>query len=238
MVRSRRGLELAELDRTFTLLGADFFSMLLMPRLSREVSWHAPNVRLRLLDSALGDVARLLQKGGIDMALERPLEVPDWISSRLLFKSPFVLIASSGNQAVAALPENEAMPMETFCALPHALRSIDGSMSGMVDNALAATGLRRRVTLALPHFQAVALAVSSGQHIAAVPSQFAAAVRHELKLRVFAPPLDIPVPDVRLYWHARHDQDAAHRWMREKVMETVEELGWGSMPRKQADEPA
>lgn len=81
MIRSVRGLELTELDRTYTLLGADFFSMLLMPQLARKVHEQAPNVRLRLLDSARGDVARLLQENAVDMALERPLELPDWLSS-------------------------------------------------------------------------------------------------------------------------------------------------------------
>jgi len=226
MVDSRRPLVLGELDRTFTLMGADFFSMLLMPALARRVSGQAPKVRLRIIDSARGDVVRLLQESGVDIALERPLDVPDWISDTLLFKSPFALIAAAGNPDVAGIADGAVLPMETFCRLPHAIRSIDGSMSGMVDAALEASGRRRHVTLALPQFQAVALAVASGPYIAAVPLQFARAVHRELRLRLFRPPVDVPVPDVRLYWHSRHEQDAAHRWMRDEIMATVRELGW------------
>jgi DNA-binding transcriptional LysR family regulator len=226
MVRTVRGLELQELSRTFSLLGADFFSMLLMPHLASRIYPQAPKVKMRLLDSARGDVARLLQDNAVDMALERPLDMPEWISTALLFRSPFVIIASSKNALLGDVPEGTMMPLELFSKLPHALRSIDGALSGMVDDALAALGLSRSVTLALPHFQGVALAVAAGMHIAAVPVQFADAVKAQLGLRSFLPPIDVPVPDVNLYWHSRYDNDLAHRWMRDQILESVRELGF------------
>lgn len=140
-----------------------------------------------------------------------------------------MLIAAESNPVVAEIADGAMLPMETFCLLPHAIRSIDGSMSGAVDAALEASGRRRRVALALPQFHAVALAVASGPYIAAVPLQFATAVRRDLKLRLFRPPLDVPVPDVRLYWHSRHEQDAVHRWMRGTIVNAVQDLGWPDM---------
>jgi DNA-binding transcriptional LysR family regulator len=225
MLQAGRSIDLSRLERTFTLMGADFFSTLFMPALARRVAVQAPGVRLRLLDSARGDVARLLADDAIDMALERPLDVPDWVSSVTLFHSPFVLIAAADNSALAALEEGQTMPLEVFCALPHALRSIDGTMSGMVDQALAATGRRRQVMLALPHFHAVALAVAASDHIAAIPVQFARAVREMMGLRIFETPFPVPPPEIKLYWHARHDGDAAHQWLRHVVVATCQELG-------------
>ena len=127
---------------------------------------------------------------------------------------------------LADVAEGSVMPLGLFSTLPHALRSIDGSLSGMVDDALAALGLSRSVTLALPHFQGVALAVAAGMHIAAVPLQFANAVKADLGLRTFIPPIDVPVPDVNLYWHSRYDDDLAHKWMRQQILESVRELGF------------
>ncbi|WP_431323603.1 LysR family transcriptional regulator [Rhizobium sp. YTU87027] len=226
MVRTVRGLELTELKRIFTLIGADFFSTLLMPHLAHKIYAQAPLVKMRLLDSARGDVARLLQDNAVDMALERPLEMPDWISKQLLFRSPFVIIASARNPALDGVSERTAMPLTVFSSLPHAIRSIDGTLSGMVDEALASHGLSRNVSLALPHFHAVALAVAQSTHIAAVPVQFANAVGENLGLRCFVPPIDVPVPDVNLYWHCRYDEDLAHRWMRSQILEATEELNF------------
>lgn len=223
-----RRFDPAALERTFTLMGADFFSLLLMPHLSQRVSTAAPQVALRFLDSARGDVSRLLQDDAIDAALERPLDVPEWVSSALLFRSPFVMIAAAGNTALraAGIAAGATVPLELFCGLRHAIRSIDGSMSGFTDDALAAVGRSRRIVLGLPHFQAVALAVKSSELIATVPKQFAEAVAGELGLAIYAPPLDIPVPEIRMYWHARHDDEPPHQWLRNQVLAAVNALGF------------
>jgi DNA-binding transcriptional LysR family regulator len=110
------------------------------------------------------------------------------------------------------------LPIELFCSLPHAIRSTDGSMSGATDAALARAGHQRQVTLAVPHFQAVAEAVAKGRLIAVVPQQFAEAVADDLQLVVYQPPIEMAVPDVKMYWHNRQDNDAAHRWFRHKIL--------------------
>ncbi|WP_244560063.1 LysR family transcriptional regulator [Ensifer aridi] len=227
-----KSFEPAELERTFTLMGADFFSMLLMPSLAARIASVAPGVSLRFLDSARGDVSRLLQDDEIDAALERPLEIPDWVSSALLFHSPFAVIAARDNAAIGrvGIDDGGALPMELFCELPHAIRSIDGSMSGFTDEALSRIGRARRVSLALPHFQAIALAVASGNYLAAVPRQFAEVAAKTLPIIIYEPPLSIPVPEIRMYWHARHDDEPPHRWIRQQILEAVDALGFADLP--------
>jgi DNA-binding transcriptional LysR family regulator len=216
----------ATASRTYTLMGADFFSMLLMPGLYRQIAAEAPGVRLRLVDSARGDVERLLHEDAIDVALERPLPMPEWVSSELLFPSPFAIIAAAGHPAIAAagVEPGKPLPLDLFCALPQALRSIDGGLTGAVDDALAQVGRTRRVVLALPQFQAVAKAVSESQLIAAVPEQFARAVAADMGLALYAPPIPIAVPDIRMYWRRRHDKNPAHLWLRVKILELLEGL--------------
>jgi len=226
--QSTKSFDPAELDRTFTLMGADFFSMMLMPFLAARIAEMAPRVSFRFLDSARGDVSRLLQEDEIDAALERPLEVSDWVSSTPLFHSPFAIIAARDNAAIrqSGIADSERLPIDLFCELPHVLRSIDGSMSGSTDEALGRIGRTRRVSLALPHFQAVALAVANGNYLAAVPMQFAVWAAKSLPLAIFEPPLPISVPEVRMYWHARHDDEPPHRWVREQILEAVGVLGF------------
>jgi DNA-binding transcriptional LysR family regulator len=219
-----RDFDPATAERTFTLMGADFFSMRLMPQLAQRLSSTAPKVVLRLLDSARGDVDRLLQEDAIDTALERPLQVPEWISSALLFRSPSVVIAVRDNPQLAGIADGAVLPLKLFCALPQAIRSIDGSTSGFVDAALAETGRSRSVVLALPHFHGIALSVARSGLIAAVPKQYADFVAADLKLAVFQPPVDVAVPEVKMYWHSRHDNDPAHRWLRTEILSAMAPL--------------
>jgi len=222
--------EPARLERVFTLLGADFFSMFLMPELASQIAEAAPGVAFRFLDSARGDIARLLLDDAIDMALERPLDVPEWVESTLLFRAPFVVIAARGHARLesAAVPQGGAIPLDLFCALPHAIRSADGGMTGFTDRALAAIDRKRFIQLALPHFQAVALAVAHGRLVAAVPAQFADAVAESLQLAVYQPPIDIEVPEIKMYWHARHNEEKPHRWLRDQILSLVKQLGFNA----------
>lgn len=224
----------ARADRHFTLLGADFFSLLLMPDLSERIARVAPTVSLRLLDSARGDVETLLRDGTIDVALERPLDLPDWIARRTLFRSPFAIIAARGHREIrkAGVKPGTALPLDLFCALPHAIRSIDGSVRGHIDEALDRVGRKRKVVLAVPHFQAVAMAVARGRLIAAVPVQYAEAVAENLGLWLFEPPVPVDVPEIHMYWHRRYDRDAAHGWLRQQIFDALESvLSPGTRPK-------
>jgi DNA-binding transcriptional LysR family regulator len=216
----------ATLSRTFSLIGADFVSLLMMPPLYARIAAEAPGVRLRLVDTARGELERLLQDDAVDLAVERPLTVPDWVSREVVFRSPFALIAAADHPEIAAVgvKPGDALPLDLFCRLPHAIRSIDGSMSGWIDEALAEAGRSRQVVLALPQFAAVALAVARSGLIAAIPEQFAHAFAGSTGLAVYAVPMPTGVPEISMYWHSRHDGNPAHQWLREHVRAVATDL--------------
>ncbi len=213
-------------DRIFTLMGADFFATLLMPDLAEHVARLAPRIALRMVDSASGDVERLLRENVIDVALESPSDMPEWISQQRLFCSPFAVIAAQSHERLrkAGVKPGAVIPLDIYCSLPHALRSIDGSMSGLVDEALHKVGAARRVMLTLPNFHGIARAVARGRLIAAVPVEFANAVAKGLDLAIYRPPVEVPPPEMRMYWHKRHDRNPAHRWLREQVLDATRTL--------------
>lgn len=232
MLHSGHGFDLATLDRTFTLFGADFFSIHFMPELARKVRAIAPNVRLRFLDSARGDLGRLLSEDAIDLALERPHSTADWVSSVQVFEIAFKVIAAAGHAEIAkaAIAPGARLPLDLFCQLSHAIRSVDGSMAGLTDASLREIGQERRVGLALPHFQAVARAVAVSDVIAVIPEHAANAAMRELPLALYAPPIDINGGPARMYWHSRHDADPVHRWLRNQVNSALDEL---TLPEKE-----
>jgi DNA-binding transcriptional LysR family regulator len=213
----------ASAERVFTLTGSDMFSMLFMPDFADRIAAVAPGITLRLLDDAVGDVERMLRDNTIDAAMERPRDVPEWISRQRLFHGTLAVIAARSHPAIrkAGVKPGGKLPLRLFCELPHALRSVDGSMSGMVDDALRKTGAARRVVLALPHFHAIALAVARGRLIATVPIAVAKAVAKDLNLVIYRPPLEVPAPEISLYWHRRHDQNPAHCWLREQIVDAA-----------------
>jgi DNA-binding transcriptional LysR family regulator len=226
---SDRAFDPAVESRVFTLYGADFFSNLLMPLLYARIAGMAPGIVLRLVDNARGDLVSLLADGVCDLALDAPVEVPDWVQAEHLFDAPFVMAAPRGMAALAGLAEGAAVPLDLFCALPHALRSVDGSLDGFGDAALAQVGRTRRVMLALPHFQSVCFALARAGEagrdlVALLPTQYAVAMAPVLGLALYAPPLEVPAPRISQYWHRRRDSDPAQRWLRAQVAAEVAKL--------------
>lgn len=211
-------------ERTYTLLGSDFFATLLMPSLAQRIATAAPGVRLRLLDSAYGSVERLLQEDAIDLALEPAIRDADWLSSQAIFSSAFRVVAAKGDPILADVAPGEAIPLERFCALRHAIRSIDGSLSGVVDRELAARGVQRNVVLGLANFHSVALATARGGMVATLPKQFADVTAGDLGLSIYLLPFESPAPEIFMHWHRRHDRNPAHRWLRELVLELSQAL--------------
>ncbi|MDP9810152.1 DNA-binding transcriptional LysR family regulator [Rhizobium tibeticum] len=205
--------------RSFMLIGSDYFSTLLMPKLAASVTPIAPSVILQMMDYPSTEVLGLLSDGKADIVLDRVLEMPEWIASRKLFRSWLVCIARRGHPLLSArgIRPAEAIPADVFCAIPQILRSADGSRTGTIDPVLERLGLSRRIAITVPHFQAVALAVATSDLLGSIPVHFARLVAERLELDIFMPPMESPAMDVTMYWHRRLDRDAGNAWVREQL---------------------
>ena len=209
-------------DRTFRLLGSDYFSSLLMPNLSALALRSAPRVVLQMLDMPSSEVVVALADGRVDAALSpATISPPDYIGSLRLFRSWIVTLVARSHPLIAerGFRRGQRLTPALFCHYPQAVMSMDGSIRGTVDRPLEAQGFSRRVALTLPHFHAVALAIATGEVIGSLPVHYALQVARQLDLEVLLPPFDAPILDVGLYWHRRHELDAASRWLRGIIAE-------------------
>jgi DNA-binding transcriptional LysR family regulator len=223
----KRAFDPRLVQRTCTLLGSDFVSMLLMPALSERLASEAPGLRLRLLESTCQDNDRLLLEDAADAFIEGPLELPEWISRQTLFQSEFTVIARRDHPRLVecGIAPGDALPLDLFCELPHALRTVEGGMTGYTDNALARLGRSRTVSFVVPHFHAVLAAVARGRLIAVIPKRFADAFADGLGIAQFRAPIDLPNPDIQMYWHSRRDRDPLHRWLRAQIVALLDGAG-------------
>jgi DNA-binding transcriptional LysR family regulator len=199
--------------RRFVLASSDSFAVLALPPLLARVRAEAPGVDLELRGEP-GEAARtLLPAGEVDLCLDVRPPDREGLRTRLLFEDGFVCLVRAGHPAVGA-----SLDLDTFCALPHVLMSTTGTGQGVVDDALAALGRRRRVALRTRSFLAAPHVVAQSDLLLTAPARFAAAVAPGLGLRILEAPLPLPSFAVRLVWHARSDADPGHRWLREALV--------------------
>ncbi|HKE49274.1 MAG TPA: LysR family transcriptional regulator [Rhodanobacteraceae bacterium] len=195
-----------------------------MQRLRRE----APNARLGVRAPQPGDVAAVLADAGLDLCITTTPEIPDTdLRSRRLYSERYVCVVRSGHP----LRARAAPTLDQFCRYPHAMVSpTEGCFVGPVDRALADVGRRRRVVLSAPGFLTLPEILKTDDLIAVVPERV---LRGRMDgLRTFAAPVDVPGFDVVMLWHERQHQDPAHRWLRELLATTADELRREPVARK------
>lgn len=214
-----RALDLAELDRVFTLICHDAITTALGPRLIAAVHRDAPNARLRLLAEGRADTQEL-RRGQVD--LELGSAAPDSprsgrsCSSRTAWCWPSRRITPSPreNRPCAATPRR------CTCGSPG-----EAGLHDPMDDALAEHGLERRVVATTPTTTSALSVVRLGECVVAVPERMCAGMIDALGLVTV--PLPMPVPPAPLVgsWHQRYENDKAHRWLRDRVREALRDLG-------------
>ncbi|MFN4140722.1 LysR substrate-binding domain-containing protein [Aestuariivirga sp.] len=216
-------------DRVFRIGGSDYFSTLLMPRLASRLATEAPRVTVQMIDSPSVEAIRLLSEGAIDLGIDAEFELPDWVNSCRMHASFIATVARKNNAPLAAarVRPGERISPELYCSLSHVLMSMDGSRSGTIDRLLAEHGLRRHVATTVPHFHSVAMAVAATDYLGSLPIHFARQVAERLNLTLYLPPFDPPMLRTILFWHRRHDADAASRWFRRHIMDAMD---FGPLP--------
>ncbi|MFG0232520.1 LysR family transcriptional regulator [Achromobacter sp. 413638] len=205
-------VNLATLERIFTLRANDVFVGGFGGRLREHLRRYAPRTTLRFVSEgehdsgALDDDADLyigsVQKFGADIKVQT------------LFTTNFHGLARSGH----AIFHGVVTPRR-FAAYEHIGVSRRGRSHGPIDEALAEQGLSRHVALITPTFYAAIFALADSDLILpAMPGHLLPGVKRlGLDLRAFDVPIDMPAVTVVQAWPPRLDSDPAHRWLRQTI---------------------
>ena len=209
-----RELDLAALDRTFTLQCHDALATSLAPPLLSAIAESAPGVRLRFLAESAFDTDDL-RHGRIDLAIGATVpELPEFRSETL-----------GHDRVVAILRRDHAyagkLDLAAYAAQPHILVSRRGRLTDPVDDLLATHGLRRRVLASVATAASAMLIISRSDAILTAPEAIWRPLIETFELRTEPLPIPVPPPPMICSWHQRYDTDAAHAWLRAQVGTTL-----------------
>ncbi|WP_119157805.1 LysR family transcriptional regulator [Caldimonas tepidiphila] len=209
-LRPAHRLDLARLERTFTLRTGEGFVENYGARLLARVCAEAPGVRLRFLPKPDKDSGPL-RDGSVDLetGVVGRTTGPE-VRSQALLRERFIGVARSGHP----LGKSE-ITLACYAAARHVRVSRQGLDKGPVDEALAPFGLERDVVATVGAYSAALALVRASDLVASVPERHTAHLR--AGMRSFTLPLPVPPITVSLLWHPRMDGDPAHRWLRDCV---------------------
>ncbi|GAB0119219.1 LysR family transcriptional regulator [Acidisoma sp. 7E03] len=217
------GLDLARLERRFSLRAGEGFVELLAAPVAARVAAAAPHVQLRFLPKPDWD-AEPMRDGRVDLEIGVVKTAAPEVRTQLLFRDQLVGIARRGHPLLRAA----AVTTEAYAACQHAVASRKGEDREPIDPILEARGLKRRVTLVLPNYPDAMRVIARSDLIGLVPRSclgHALVPDHAtaLGLASFAPPVALPAFAIAALWHPRLEADPAHRWLRETVVRLCRE---------------
>lgn len=212
VLRPVAALDLARLERAFTLRTSEGFAETFGPSLIARVASEAPGVQLRFVQKPDKD-SRPLRDGVIDLetGVVDDATGPE-LRTQILFRDRHVGVVRPGHDLAAG-----EVTLDRYAAQAHVAVSRGGSALSEIDEALEKTGRVRRVATIVGGFATALSLARASDLVATVPE------RHTLGLRDGMVSFPLPVATrefaVSLLWHPRMEADPGHRWLRGRVRE-------------------
>jgi DNA-binding transcriptional LysR family regulator len=209
---ANNALDVATLERTFTIRANDSFVELIGAPLMMAITQTAPHVRIRFVSKPDKD-ARPLREGMIDLEVGVLGTAAPELKTRLLFRDRFVGICRAGH------PLLTRVTAKRYAGYQHVVVSRKRQFSGPVDDALGQLGLRRSIAMVvLTYANAIQIARHSDV-LGLVPHSYLGSVllgNHPGNAGVQSFDLPVRTPDIKVsaIWHPRLQADPAHRWLR------------------------
>lgn len=209
LLDAERRFDPAASRASFTIGVTDYASAVIAPRLCATLAAEAPGIDLRLQAYDKSGVGALVDGGVLDLVIGTFADPPDRAVATPLLREVFVGVARAGHPALSA-----PLTAADFAHLDHALFTLARDGRGVVDDALAALGLDRRIRMTLPHLMALPEILRGTDLVAAVPAR--AAARFGPDLATFDLGfLGLAPWTLHMLWSPFARQDRAHAWLRD-----------------------
>jgi DNA-binding transcriptional LysR family regulator len=206
-LRPVKALDLATVERSFTIRTADGFVENFGPALLARVRAEAPRIRLNFLQKPDKDSGPL-REGRVDLetAVIEPSMGPE-LRAQALFRDQLIGVISRSHPLAG-----QAIDAQAYADARHVTVSRSGRDEDSVERPFLPSGLTRHVVTAVSGFAAALALASRSDLIATVPE------RHTAAMRVAMVSFPIPVKTagftISMVWHPRLDADPVHRWLR------------------------
>ena len=211
-------LDLALLERTFTIRAKEGFVAALSASLVAAITEAAPCARLRFAPKPEKD-ARSLREGQIDLEIGALGVFAPEVRTLSLFRDKFVGVARIGHPLLSGAD----ITPERYAACGHVAASRKGEFDGPVDDALKEIGLQRTVSVVVSGFPDAMRIARHSDLVALVPRSCLGNSLEDDQaattgLQTFELPVRTPEIVISAMWHPRLDADPAHRWLRDTVV--------------------
>jgi DNA-binding transcriptional LysR family regulator len=199
----------ATAERRFVVAVNNYAAVVLAAPLVARCGELAPRIQLSLRPSGTLNVADLVERAEIDLAISAADASAERFASRVLLADRYVVVMRRGHRVA-----RRKLDLATFAKLPHLAISSTGDDISFIDSKLASYGYARSIGLEVPYLSAGAVLTRSDM-VAVLGRQIALEFRRLYPIEIRELPFDSPSLRSIMLWHRRLDDQPAQRWLRE-----------------------
>ena len=203
-------------ERCFKVGMTDMGGSVILPKVLQMLDREAPGLTISPKVAASSEIGQMLENGSVDVAWGYFGHLGPSLYQQSLFRRALIGIRRKSVRY-------EPMTLQTFVDTPHVVASATAVTNELLQQRLKERGHTLKIALECPYVLAVPAIVAGTSCIATVPNELAAVFQRLADIETFELPLTMPDFTVKQHWHARFNDDAAHRWFRAKVFECVSE---------------
>ncbi|MFN3172603.1 MAG: LysR family transcriptional regulator [Hyphomicrobiales bacterium] len=207
--------EPSQSDAHVRLSAQDYEIATLVPDLMARLRQSAPGMTLSIQALSKPDALKALEAGDIDLALGFFPDLSAKHISVTLLEESYLVAARADHPFL-----REGTNLERYLASDHLLVSGDASMSGIVDQVLAAQGLARRVALSVPLFMPALAMLADSALIATLPAALVRTHAARFGLAFAPPPVVVRAFQVQAICHVRDEKNAMITWLLGELAQT------------------
>lgn len=211
----------AQATDVFRISTPDRQSVAIVPALLDRLQRFAPRAALHVATADRQHAVDLLDDGRIDLAIGWIDGEPPHLHHEHLLDETLHCVLRRDHPLMR---RRARFDIDGVLAYPHVVVSATGARTAIFDDLLARHGRKRHALVTVSNFTAVPQLLA-GTDMIGVFTQLAADVfRRSFGLATRPVPLDVGVLAIRMVWHARHDRDRAHAWLREQIRAVYREV--------------
>lgn len=209
LLRREKHFDPAVSDRCFSIGMSDYALAVLLPSAMAHITAVAPKVRLTVKNTSHNTGYAMLDDEAVELIAGNFPAAPGHLRLQTLFREDFVCAGRKGHPGLAG-----KLTLKKYLALSHLQVSTAGNPFGYVDVILDRLQVKRDVKVTVGHFLAAPLLLRDSDLIATEPRRLFVAAALDSRLAYVKAPFAIPDFEVAIAWHARHDDDPGHAWLR------------------------
>lgn len=215
LLRPSAPLPLREVRRRFCIRCNDVCAGLLAGTLFKKLRDEAPGIELRL-EPETARASDALRGEAVDLDVGGSRVLPPETIMRQLYVERLVGVAHTDHPLFA-----QRITARRLMEHPHVLAAIQLDFDRPMQEALEQRSLQRTVGIVVPTFFAAATAACDSDLVATMPGLLGVQLQRFLPIRLFKLPLDLPAIPVHVAWHPRYENDSAHEWLRQRVIDEI-----------------